>query len=150
MTLFDKFYSSRGMYQYIDLGARKILANYAGLEESKCERICISHGVDFGHNVQGPQDLNTPLPIHWAYNDNIRIRLGDLKTCFSMAHPWLFMAHDYQPRRNSILVLGPTPGPKNNAAVERRLKDLGIKHYDILIKKRGDIADDVNFWGKRE
>lgn len=148
MALLGSLCSSRGMYDYVDLGARKILTNYTGLEQSKCERICISHGVDFGH-FKRPQDLNTPLPIHWAYNDSISLRLGNIKTCFKMAHPWLFIAHDYQPRRNSVLLLGPSPGPKNNAAVENRLKELNIKQYDILIKKRGDISDDLNYWTER-
>ena len=109
--------------------------------------ICIPHGVDFGH--QNIQDLNMPLPIHWAHNDSISLRLGNSKICFQMAHPWLLMAHDYQPRANSILVLGPSPGPKNNAEVEKRLRDHGIKQCDILIKKRGDISGQLDYWSKR-
>lgn len=144
----ETLYSSSGVYDYIDLGARKILANYIGVESKICERICISHGIDFGH-LKFPQDVNLPHPIHWSYNDDIHLRLGSRKVSFQMAHPWLLLKHDYQPRRNSILVLGPTPGPRNNAAVESKLRELGISNFDILIKKRGNIEEDINFWEKR-
>ena len=43
----------------------------------------------------------------------------------------------------------PHPRPRNNEAVNNKIRELGIKNFDILLKKRGNIADDIKFWEQR-
>ena len=146
--MLNKLYALRSVYRYKDLGARKILSQYTGLDYQFCERVGIAHGVDFGHQIQA-QDVNLPLPIHWAFNDLTIQRAQVVKTCFNMAHPWLLLQHFPKPRKGRALVVGPPPGPVNDRSVYEALKSAGFSKFDILVKKRGNALESEQFWKKK-
>ena len=145
MTVLSRLYGNRGLYQYLDLGARDILARYTGLDPSQCEMVGIAHGVD-GGQLAHVQDIDLPTPIHWAYNTNILNRATGLKPCLTLAHPWLLMEHAPNPAPGSILVVGPPPGPLNDQALRNALNEQGIEEFDILLKARGDLSASISFW----
>ena len=145
MTLLSRLYGNRGLYQYRDLGARDILAHYTELDPSQCEMIGIAHGVD-GGQLAHAQDIDLPAPIHWAYNTDILNRATGLKPCLTLAHPWLLMEHAPNPAPDSVLVVGPPPGPLNDQALRNVLSEQGIEEFDILLKARGDLSASLSFW----
>jgi hypothetical protein len=129
-------------------GSARILREYLGFDKTFPIPLAISHGVDAGQAYTAG-DISNPEPIHWSYNELIHERALSAKPSIRLPHPWLMLKASNPPKLgNGMLVIGPPPGPSNDAGLLSCLKDMGIESYDLLLKPRGNIEPSRDFWHK--
>lgn len=138
---FDAFYRSAKQYSS-DASARRFL-RLSGLDAVP---LSLSHGVDFGNSFDAI-DVGGVEPIHWACSPEIHARAEAIKPSLLLPHPWALETANLDiPGGAGTLLVGPPPGPANDAALYDLVKDRVDSGWSILVKPRGNYQGSLKYW----
>lgn len=131
------------------LAADDVLRRYLGVGADYPIPLTISHGVDFGFSTVG-YDVFAVEPIYWATNPRSYELAARVKPAIKIPHPFLLASLDRDlPAGEGTLVVGPPPGPVNDARLANLLTGYDPAATTILVKPHPNFDKSAAFWGGR-
>lgn len=131
------------------LAADDVLRRYLGVGADYPIPLTISHGVDFGFSTVG-YDVFAVEPIYWATNPRSYELAARVKPAIKIPHPFLLASLDRDlPAGEGTLVVGPPPGPVNDAKLADLLTGYDPATTTILVKPHPNFDKSAAFWAER-
>jgi hypothetical protein len=134
----------------LSYGAGQIVKEYLELPAEHVVPLTIPHGVDFYH-FRRDADVHCHEPVYLALREDIAARAGREKTVLRFPHPWLLLINERETvEGKGTLFIAPPPSEEDFQGLLSAINEGNFaKPWGVLIKERGAVASDFDWWRMR-